>query len=168
MEDKIQMMDGAIKYLAGKYSNRMMSRDDLYNVGVQAILEALPFVKNKYSEQNYLFICISNAIISAAINSDIAVHIPSGSIANGTVQDTWKYKGTSFEEESYPVDVDNHDVKMDVDDILRKCDPRGIAQMHYIDGYTYPEIAKIKGMSRTSVCRYMKRFKENARDFYDA
>lgn len=166
MEDKIQMMDGAIKYLAKKYSNRMMSRDDLYNVGVQAILEAQRFVDDIKSEKDFYFVCISNAIVSAAINSDVVVHIPSGTITSGAFPDLNKYKGKKIGD-YIGAKSDNHDTRIDANDILSKCDPEGIAKMHYIEGYTYPEISEMIGVSRTTVCRYIKKFKEKARKLYD-
>lgn len=150
-----------ILHLAKEYSNQVCSIDDLYSESVMKILECInKFDESRGSLHSLILKSIRNVIHSYSFSFSMPVSIPSGSITAFLGNGKQKLKSVPYESVELYSDLPKQLFdSIDLEDLVAKYDVDDLAHLYIIDRHTYNEIAKMKGMKPSMVCKKIKGIK---------
>lgn len=151
-----------MKKLGRRFSNTIVSEEDLFNEGVLAIYEALERYNPKLGHINtFLYRCIKNRILGVAFKNNFPVSVPSGSYA--IIKDKQKqYKKFDFGNMNGLRDKYNKGKQrmFEWNDTIQKYDKDSIAQMYFFGGLKYREIKEITGKNLATISRHINNVRE--------
>lgn len=150
--------------LARKYSNKIVSPEDLMSVGIMSIITNIgKWDPERGKLGTFLYTCIRNAIYSCAVSNCFPTSIPSGSCS--ILKRQKLMRGESIELSRIKAETPNLDMQIDIDEIIEKNDRDHIAYKYFREQKTYEEIAQETGVSTATISRHITMIREKIRDY---
>lgn len=152
-----------LRRLAGSQARPYAEVDELYNVGVAAVLEEMAKVGEL--EDGLIIVIAQRAIINYILERKFPVSVPVGSRYS-----YWKkYKGTaaSLEDIEQLIKIESQEVSAEVKQALEIARKKTLSEKIFdaiLDGWTIEEIQEAFGVSYATVCRIRRDIKKVFRE----
>ncbi len=160
--------DKVIRSVVNKYFCLDADRDDLYQVGLIALSNAVDNYNNSFNFQTFAYTCIQNKVLSALRsknskkNQALKNYIPLSGYGDGDMDKTEVLVDSKIGPEEFFIDNESKDeIELSIKETLSKLEYK-IFALH-IQGFSYEEIGNKIGKSTKSVDNAIQRIRKKLR-----